>query len=192
MDALDQYGRWHIAIVMSEEKHGGNWAKRIHFEPFKKANRDEIFQEEDSTRIAPVFTNADMKPDPLTMFEQLREYLRQNSTQQPKKVEEKKGIVPTKPTQLRQTRQKQESVKRTESPNSEAISRQREDEDMIAASYLNMPMPYDQAAVSPSIPFPLKEENFFPTVPMYDRRENFEKFDEETLFFAFYFQPGTY
>ena len=31
----------------------------------------------------------------------------------------------------------------------------------------------------------------FPTVPMYNRRENFGKFDLETLFFTFYYQQGT-
>jgi len=41
-------------------------------------------------------------------------------------------------------------------------------------------------------PVPLKEENMFPTVPMYNRKENFQKFDLETLFFAFYYQQGTY
>jgi CCR4-NOT transcriptional regulation complex NOT5 subunit len=32
----------------------------------------------------------------------------------------------------------------------------------------------------------------FPTVPMFNRRDNFSKFDLDTLFFAFYFQQGTY
>lgn len=32
----------------------------------------------------------------------------------------------------------------------------------------------------------------FPTVPMYNRKENFQRFDLETLFFAFYYQQGTY
>lgn len=32
----------------------------------------------------------------------------------------------------------------------------------------------------------------FPTVPMYNRKDNFSKFDLDTLFFAFYYQQGTY
>lgn len=32
----------------------------------------------------------------------------------------------------------------------------------------------------------------FPTVPMYNRKENFARFDLETLFFAFYYEQGTY
>jgi CCR4-NOT transcriptional regulation complex NOT5 subunit len=31
-----------------------------------------------------------------------------------------------------------------------------------------------------------------PTLPFYNRRENFARFDLETLFFVFYFQQGTY
>lgn len=41
-------------------------------------------------------------------------------------------------------------------------------------------------------PVPLKEDNLFPTVPMYNRKENFTRFDLDTLFFAFYYQQGTY
>jgi len=53
-------------------------------------------------------------------------------------------------------------------------------------------MPYDQATITPMYPAAIQEDLLFPTVPMYDRRENFAKFDLETLFFVFYFQPGTY
>jgi CCR4-NOT transcriptional regulation complex NOT5 subunit len=31
----------------------------------------------------------------------------------------------------------------------------------------------------------------YPTLPQYNRRENFSKFDLDTLFFAFYYQQGT-
>lgn len=55
-----------------------------------------------------------------------------------------------------------------------------------------MPAPYDQDVKDPKHPVPLKEENMFPTVPLYNRRENFAKFDLDTLFFAFYYQQGTY
>ena len=34
----------------------------------------------------------------------------------------------------------------------------------------------------------LSEENNFPTVPLFNRKQNFSKFDIDTLFFAFYYQ----
>lgn len=58
---------------------------------------------------------------------------------------------------------------------------------MLDVSFRNMPAPYDQDVCEPKNPVPLTEENLFPTVPMYNRRENFENFDVDTLFFAFYF-----
>jgi CCR4-NOT transcriptional regulation complex NOT5 subunit len=50
-----------------------------------------------------------------------------------------------------------------------------------------MPAPYDQDVKDPKDPVPLNFDYLFPTVPMCNRRENFTKFDEETLFFAFYY-----
>jgi CCR4-NOT transcriptional regulation complex NOT5 subunit len=58
----------------------------------------------------------------------------------------------------------------------------------LDASYRNIPAPYDQEVKDPKHPVPLNLENMFPTVPMYNRRENFQKFDQDTLFFAFYYQ----
>lgn len=50
-----------------------------------------------------------------------------------------------------------------------------------------MPAPYEREANDIKHPVPLTEDNMFPTLPMYNRRENFAKFDLETLFFAFYY-----
>lgn len=36
------------------------------------------------------------------------------------------------------------------------------------------------------------EEHNYPTVPLFNRKEHFAKMDVETLFFAFYYQQGTY
>lgn len=36
------------------------------------------------------------------------------------------------------------------------------------------------------------EEHDYPRVPLFNRKENFARFDLETLFFAFYYQQGTY
>jgi CCR4-NOT transcription complex subunit 3 len=64
--------------------------------------------------------------------------------------------------------------------------------ELLDASYKNIPAPYDQDVKDPKHPVPLNVENIFPTVPMYNRRENFQKFDQDTLFFAFYYQQNTY
>ena len=36
------------------------------------------------------------------------------------------------------------------------------------------------------------EKNKFPSVAKYNRKEDFERFDVDTLFFVFYNHPGTY
>jgi CCR4-NOT transcriptional regulation complex NOT5 subunit len=65
--------------------------------------------------------------------------------------------------------------------------------ELLDTSYRNMPAPFDQDAKDPKHPVPIdNEDHMFPTVPMFNRRENFAKFDESTLFFAFYHQQGTY
>jgi len=56
----------------------------------------------------------------------------------------------------------------------------------IQTSFQNMPAPWDQEVIDPKHPVPVWEDHKFPTVPLYNRRENFAKFDLETLFFAFY------
>lgn len=55
-----------------------------------------------------------------------------------------------------------------------------------------MPAPQDQEVVDPKHPVSLKEVHKYPTVPLYNRNDSFAKFDLETLFFAFYYQQGTY
>lgn len=46
--------------------------------------------------------------------------------------------------------------------------------------------------IDPKQPMSIEEEHTYPTVPLFSRKENFAKFDLETLFFAFYYQQGTY
>lgn len=51
----------------------------------------------------------------------------------------------------------------------------------------------DQEVIDPKKPVSVWEElDDYPRVPLYNRKENFSKFDLETLFFAFYYQQGTY
>jgi len=45
--------------------------------------------------------------------------------------------------------------------------------------------------LDPKHPQAVWEEHNYPRVPLFNRRENFERFDLETLFFAFYYQQGT-
>ena len=46
--------------------------------------------------------------------------------------------------------------------------------------------------MDPKHPVSVWEEHSVPRVPLYNRAENFSHFDLETLFFAFYYQQGTY
>ena len=63
--------------------------------------------------------------------------------------------------------------------------------DLLATSYRNIPQPWDQEVNVPVNP--VREESpMLPTLPMFNRRENFSKFDLDTLFFSFYYQQGTY
>jgi CCR4-NOT transcriptional regulation complex NOT5 subunit len=54
-----------------------------------------------------------------------------------------------------------------------------------------MPQIYEQmtSESSAKVPVPLNlvDDHLFPSVPMFNRIENFNKFDVETLFFAFYY-----
>jgi len=56
LDAEDQYGTWHIAIVIEEKSSSTKQERKLHFLPYKNSSRDEVFTEEDSNRIAPIFT----------------------------------------------------------------------------------------------------------------------------------------
>ena len=54
---------------------------------------------------------------------------------------------------------------------------------------------YDQEVGESSqhpLPIGAVDNNLFPTVAMFKGKENFSKFDLQTLFFVFYYQPGTY
>lgn len=59
-----------------------------------------------------------------------------------------------------------------------------------------MPVPQDQEVVDPKHPVSVlhhdSEVHDYPTVPLYNRKDNFSRFDLETLFFAFYYQQGTH
>ena len=39
------------------------------------SKRDEVFKEEDASRLAPVFNNSELPSEPEKFFKQLREYL---------------------------------------------------------------------------------------------------------------------
>ena len=47
----------------------------MHFLPYNNAKRDETFTEEDSNKVAPVFSNTEIPADPEKAFDILREYL---------------------------------------------------------------------------------------------------------------------
>ena len=67
---------------------------------------------------------------------------------------------------------------------------------LLSASFKNMPVPQDQEVVDPKHPVSVlhhdSEVHDYPTVPLYNRKDNFSRFDLETLFFAFYYQQGTH
>ena len=64
---------------------------------------------------------------------------------------------------------------------------------LLDASFRNIPTPQDQEPlVDPKHAMSVWEEHNYPTVPLFNRKENFQQMDVETLFFAFYYQQGTY
>ena len=71
-------------------------------------------------------------------------------------------------------------------------SERRHNLELLETSFANMVTKEDQEDVDPKHPASLWEENSVPRVPLYNRAENFSRFDLETLFFAFYYQQGTY
>ena len=79
LDAQDIYGTWHLSIVIADgaEQGGNPERKTLHFLPFQKANRDEVFQSaEDQSRIAPAFTRHELKPgDQQQNIQTLYQYL---------------------------------------------------------------------------------------------------------------------
>lgn len=77
LDALDDYGTWYLGIVIDEKSWPGGQERRIHFLPYPNSNRDEVFKDEDSARIAPAFNQTDIPSDPEQNFKTLRDYLDQ-------------------------------------------------------------------------------------------------------------------
>ena len=65
--------------------------------------------------------------------------------------------------------------------------------DLLEISIAKKLHPQDSAVVAPSNPIPFKKLSaLFPTVPMMITPEQLSKFDDDTLFFMFYYQQGTY
>lgn len=86
--------------------------------------------------------------------------------------------------------------------------------DMLNSSFINIPLLQDQVGidVSRTCPLPvedavylsedpeeqarmkadIQEQRYFPTSAMHNRQSNFLKMDVDCLFFAFYYQQGTY
>ena len=84
---------------------------------------------------------------------------------------------------------------------------------MLNSSFLNIPLMQDQDVIDIKCPLPVDEalfmagnaqnqkkmqqkvftpKRYFPTSAMYNRQSNFQRFDLESLFFAFYYMQGTY
>ena len=70
-------------------------------------------------------------------------------------------------------------------------SERRHNLEMLDASFRNILTKQDQMVLDPKHPQAVWEEHNYPRVPLFNWRENFERFDLETLFFAFYYQQGT-
>ena len=65
--------------------------------------------------------------------------------------------------------------------------------DLLEISKRNRPQSQDSAIVAPSNPVPFKKQAVqFPTVPMPMSPDLLSKFDDDSLFFMFYYQQGTY
>lgn len=80
MDAQDYLGSWHLSIVIDEDPQTGS--KTVHFLPFTKANRNEVFSAsgDDNARIAAAFTKSETSgsAEPFKGIETLRQYLANN------------------------------------------------------------------------------------------------------------------
>ena len=68
LDAQDYLGTWHLSIVIDDGTSTTNdqpsEQKTLHFLPFMKANRDEVFSNEDQSRLAPAFSKQDAVGEP--------------------------------------------------------------------------------------------------------------------------------
>ena len=59
--------------------------------------------------------------------------------------------------------------------------------ELLETSFANMVTKQDQEVMDPKHPVSVWEEHNVPRVPLFNRAENFSRFDLETLFFAFYY-----
>lgn len=64
--------------------------------------------------------------------------------------------------------------------------------ELLETSFKNILTKQDQDVIDPKHPVSVWEEHDYPRVPLFNKKENFSSFDLETLFFAFYYQQGTY
>jgi CCR4-NOT transcription complex subunit 3 len=65
--------------------------------------------------------------------------------------------------------------------------------DLLALSLKGKPQILDSTIITPANPVPFQKRNIqFPTLPMLTQQDIFGKLDDDTLFFIFYFQQGTY
>ncbi len=63
----------------------------------------------------------------------------------------------------------------------------------LLGSFRNRPQNQDAAKITPVNPVPLaRRKPQFPTVPLLTPLEHVERLEEDTLFFIFYYQQGTY
>lgn len=67
-------------------------------------------------------------------------------------------------------------------------SERRQNIELLETSFSNILTKQDQEVIDPKHPVPVWEEHDYPRVPLYNRKQNFSKFDLETLFFTFYYQ----
>lgn len=84
--------------------------------------------------------------------------------------------------------------------------------EMLNSSFINLPLMQDQDVIDIKCPLPVDDAiglsdlpsekksmqeqeqvyRYFPTSAMFNRQTNFMRMDNESLFFAFYYQQGTY
>ena len=79
LDAQDYLGSWHLSIVIDDGTSATNDQpsdqKTLHFLPYTKANRDEVFSIEDQARLAPAFSKQDASGEPQSQLQTLQTYL---------------------------------------------------------------------------------------------------------------------
>jgi len=96
------------------------------------------------------------------------------------------GGAPFQSILLRASANRSTSPMRSDKPNLSVF-------DMLEISKNNRPQPQDSLFVSPINPVPFKKSpEQFPTVPMLISPDLLSKFEDDTLFFMFYYQQGTY